>query len=553
MLSKRLKPQPLWRITLILACYFALALNLPIYAKLHQIFTELESVKIGFIISIPLFFILAMNFIFSLLNWPYVGKAFFSILIVISSVISYAGYNYGTIVDQDMLVNILETNSHEAGSYFSLTALFWVLGLGVLPAVILLLTPVRPAPSIFRLLLSKVISMVVSLLLVVVIAGFYYQDYASVGRNQPYLKKMIIPTHFVYSAVKLIDKRYLSTPLTYKTIGEDAKQNPAYFHDKGNGKPTLLIFLLGETARAQNYQYNGYERDTNAFTQKYNPVVFNHVSSCGTATAVSVPCMFSILQHSNFDRERADMQDNALDILKRAGVSVLWKDNDGGDKHVAHNVAKLDEHQLAKLDVSSHPLCNGETCYDEIMLADLDSQIAQMKGNRVMVMHLIGSHGPTYFQRYPKAMAHYQPDCARADIENCSNEQIRNAYDNTIRYTDYVMANLIEKLISLEDRYNTALIYISDHGESIGEHGVYLHGTPYAIAPEQQTKVPLLMWMSPGFAQSKQIDLNCLRKMGKENEYSQDNIFHSLLGAMDIQTKVYEAQLDLFSNCRPSK
>ncbi|PAR41421.1 phosphoethanolamine transferase [Vibrio metoecus] len=531
------------QLVLILAVYFALPLNLPVYEKLAQIFTESAQIHWGFVISIPLFFLFALNFIFQIFSWPYLFKPFFALLLIISSVLSFVGFQYGTIVDRDMLVNVLETNSSEASSYLTVYSVLWFVFLGVLPALWLLFTPIRKETGVWRFLGKKGLSMLVSLLAVALIAALYYQNYSSVGRNNSSLKKMIIPTHFIYSSVGLVKQRYFTKPMVYKMIGTDAQQK-TIATDSPDQKPTLVFFVLGETARVQNYQYFGYPRDTNAYTQPFQPIFFKDVASCGTATAISVPCMFSNMTRDNFDRNRADNQDNVLDILQRAGISLLWKENDGGDKGVAKNIPLK---ELAR--DKREGLCDGDTCYDIAMLENLDQEIADQNGNRMIFMHIIGSHGPTYFKRYPKEMAVYQPDCPRADIENCSVEQIVNTYDNTIRYTDYVLAQLMTKLESLQEDYNTALIYISDHGESLGENGMFLHGMPYNLAPDYQTQVPLLVWMSQGFSQSKGIDVDCLRS--KTNlPYSHGNLFHSLLGVMDVSTEAYETSLDLFSQCR---
>ncbi|MBF4336625.1 phosphoethanolamine transferase [Vibrio anguillarum] len=531
-------------ITLLLALYFSLVLNIPIYAKLAQIFSAADQFNWGFAFSIPIFFFLALNVIFQLFSWPYFLKPFFAVLLILSAVVSYASYNYGTIVDRDMLLNVVETNSSEAGSYVSLYSIVWISALGILPAALLLLSPLKVEKSISRFLGYKALSILLSLLGIVIIAALYYQNYSSVGRNNSYLKKMIIPTHFVYSAYGLVKDRYFTEPEVYQIIGADAQQQPKTTHSRDAEKPTLVLFVLGETARAQNYQYYGYTRDTNAYTAPYQPIFFSDVASCGTATAVSVPCLFSNMDRHNFDRTKADNQDNVLDILQRAGVDLLWKENDGGDKGVAKNIPQKELDKTAR-----EGRCDGSTCYDVTMLDNLDEEIANQTGNRMIFMHIIGSHGPTYFKRYPKDMAKYQPDCPRADIENCSVEQIVNTYDNTIRYTDFVLAQLIEKLKSLQAQYNTALIYVSDHGESLGENGLFLHGMPYSLAPDDQTQVPLLVWLSDGFARTKGVNKTCLRQTATQ-PYAHSNLFHSLLGIMDVSTNAYEKAQDIFAPCR---
>ncbi|OLQ92445.1 phosphoethanolamine transferase [Vibrio panuliri] len=531
-------------VTCLLAFYFAVVLNLPIYKELEHIFSQMETVKLGFIISIPIFFWAALNLIFTLFSWPYLTKPFFSILLILSALVSYAGFNYGTIFDTNMITNIMQTDSGEASAYLSVYSVVWLLVLGVLPAIGLMSVPIK-AQSWLKLIGLKLVSILISVLVIVAIAGLYFQDYASVGRNNSYLKHVIIPTQFVGATVKYVKQTYFNTPIVYKNIGLDAHQSSQAL-SQAKDKPTLLVLVVGETARSQNYQLNGYSRPTNPYTDKLDVVSFQDVRSCGTATAVSLPCMFSILTHDNYDHDVAVNQDNVIDILKRAGIGMVWEDDDGGDKTVADHIARqmMNRHRV-------DATCDGDTCYDMVLLENFDENVAKLSGNRMIALHLIGSHGPTYYKRYPPEMAVFQPDCPRADIENCTEEQILNSYDNTIRYTDYVLSQLIERLSQLEDKYNTALIYLSDHGESLGEGGIFLHGAPYAIAPDYQTTVPLIVWLSPEFQAVKQIDYDCLKQVAKRKKtHSHDNLFHSLLGIMDVTTQVYQPKLDIFSRCR---
>ncbi len=531
--------------TFLLALYFTAIVNLPVYKALIGIFSQLETVKLGFVITIPLFFLACLNFLFSLFSWPKISKPFFIILLILSSMVSYAGFNYGVMFDYGMIANIIETDSSEASSYLSLYSMMWTLVMGIIPALIIYKLPMKPLTNPFKFVTAKIASMLVSLVLIGLIAAMYYQDYASVGRNNSYLKKMIIPTQFVYSASQYVKDTYFTTPQPYKQIGLDAKQSDVALV-QAHTKPTLMIMVVGETARAQNYELNGYHRNTTPYTRELDMISFQDVTACGTATAVSVPCMFANMNRDNFERSQADNQDNLLDIMKRANVSQLWKENDGGDKSVAKNITKIEIDRSRK-----DEMCNGSTCYDMALLENIDKNIADLNGNRMITLHLIGSHGPTYYQRYPSNKAIFKPDCPRADIENCSQEQIINSYDNTILYTDYVISQMIEKLQQLNEQYNTALVYISDHGESLGENGTYLHGIPYRFAPEYQTKVPLMVWMSPSFQQTKNIDYTCLKQAAsKTGTYSHDNIFHSMLGVMDVSTEEYQAELDIFSQCR---
>ena len=141
------------------------------------------------------------------------------------------------------------------------------------------------------------------------------------------------------------------------------------------------------------------------------------------------------------------------------------------------------------------------------------------------------------------------PECATNQVQDCPREQIINAYDNSILYTDYFLSQVIHFLQKNSSQYNTVLLYMSDHGESLGENGIYLHGLPYKIAPDTQIHIPFIMWLSPEFASNFNIDTACLKQHSNE-AYSHDNLFHSVLGMLDIQTGEYDAELDIFNRCR---
>ena len=270
-----------------------------------------------------------------------------------------------------------------------------------------------------------------------------------------------------------------------------------------------------------------------------NPIVFKNVASCGTATAVSVPCMFSNMNRDDFNVNDAKFTQNVLDIALSAGYSVSWLENNSGCKGVCNRIPTED------LRASDDPKwCKGGYCYDEILLDGLDEKLQNLKYNSVIVLHMMGSHGPSYFERYPDKFKKFQPTCDTADLQDCTREQIVNTYDNTILYTDYVVANVIEKLKAYP-QYQSAMLYISDHGESLGENNIYLHGLPYKIAPDYQKQVPMILWLSDKMAESNKINVDILRQKAETSEYSHDNFFHTLIGLTDIKTTVYKRDMDL--------
>jgi len=529
---------------LLMAIYFVAFLNWQLNSAVADILSNAKAVKVGFVISLPLFIVSVFNILFNLLCWPRLTRPVFSLLILLSAALSYAAYNYGVVFDKNMILNIFETDSSESASYLSTYSALWMFFFGLLPVGVMWLFSIRHGKNAMCFLLGKLTSVIASLVVLLLILVFYYQDYASLGRNHNYLKRMIVPTYFLNSASKYINQNYISEPLAFQNIGLDAQQS-SRAQAMAETKPTLLVYVVGETARAQNYPGAGYERETTPYTAELGMDYIATIDSCGTSTAVSVPCMFSELGREQYSRQRALAQDNLLDVLGHAGIASHWIENNGGDKGVATRITKLTLDRKRVDDV-----CNGSSCLDIGLLENLEAQISDMNGNRVLVLHLLGSHGPTYFQRYPRNFAHFMPDCPRADIENCTEEALVNTYDNTIRYTDFVLSQLIERLAGLQEAYNPAIIYVSDHGESLGEHGVFLHGLPYSLAPEYQTKVPLMFWASEGFKEEKRLDTSCLSSVGSQQTLSHDNLFHSVLGIMDVSTSLYDEREDLFAGCR---
>ncbi|PTS77775.1 MCR-3 family phosphoethanolamine--lipid A transferase [Aeromonas sp. HMWF036] len=524
----------------LLALYFAFMLNWRGVLHFYDILYKLEGFKLGFAISLPILLVAALNFVFIPFSIRYLVKPFFALLLVLSAIVSYTMMKYRVLFDQNMIQNIFETNQSEAYAYFNLPILGWVTIAGIVPAALLFLVRIEYETAWYKGVILRILSMAASLFIIGIIAALYYQDYVSVGRNNPNLQREIVPANFINSSTKYIYNRYFAEPIPFATLGDDAVRAM----DKD--KPTLMFLVVGETARGKNFSMNGYEKDTNPFTSKTGGVIsFKDVRSCGTATAVSVPCMFSNMRRKEFDDNRARNSEGLLDVLQKTGISIFWKENDGGCKGVCDRVPNIE------IKPKDYPtFCDKNTCYDEVVLQNLDDEIARMKGDKLVGFHLIGSHGPTYYKRYPEAHRQFLPDCPRSDIENCTDEELTNTYDNTIRYTDFVIAEMIAKLKTYEDKYNTALIYVSDHGESLGALGLYLHGTPYKFAPDDQTRVPMQVWMSPDFTKEKGIDMTCLLKNSAIYRYSHDNLFPSMLGLWDIRTKVYDQTLDIFKQCR---
>lgn len=461
-------------------------------------------------------------------------------LLLLASVCSYFMDNFGVVISESMIANAFETDVREAADLLQWRFLLHVALQGLLPALLVYRSRIvtgNPAGEVAR----RLALVGGSLLLTLGCVGAQYKDSAMWGRENREVRLYNNPGYPLYSAYRHlrsgVDKGPAAAPLV---IAPDAARAAV-----AGARPLLVVLVVGETARAANFQLNGYARATNPHLAAVDGLInYSRVHSCGTATAESLPCMFSNLGRGDFSKKKAAAQENLLDILQRVGVQVAWRDNNGDCKGVC---ARVDTEQIAA-DRGSN-LCVSGACYDEVLAEDLDRHVPQPGEAGLLVLHQMGSHGPAYYKRYPKTHRRFLPDCVDNNVQLCTREEITNAYDNTIAYTDFVLGRLIEQLQERQDRMDSVLIYVSDHGESLGEHGIYLHGLPYAIAPDEQKQVPMLAWFSARAPAALGIDLACARTASAQ-PYSHDNLFHSMLGLFGVGTRAYSRGDDLFGHCR---
>lgn len=478
-----------------------------------------------------------------LLAWRATLKPAITVLLLAAGFGAYFMLSYGVVIDSTMITNVLQTDPRETRDLVNGKLISYVLLLAVLPAAVAWRWPVARQPWGRQLTHNALMVLGgVSLMVAVLLASF--QPLSSTMRNHKQLRYLINPLNSVYALGQLAAKPLQGGTGPLKRIGEDASLGPSY---AAQTKPPLLLLVLGETARAGNFTVNGYERDTTPGLAKEQVVSLRNAWSCGTSTAASVPCMFSGLTRTEFDRGSHNAE-GLLDVLQRAGLAVLWVDNQAGCKGVCERVPHVSTQGQA-----DPALCPGGECLDEIMLRGLDQRIAELPAERrakgvVLVMHQMGSHGPAYYKRSPPAFKRFMPECASNALQDCSREQVVNAYDNTIAYTDHVLTQAIAWLKARAADADTAMLYVSDHGESLGENNLYLHGLPYAIAPDVQKRVPWITWFSAGFAERHGFTTACLQGQ-RDQLVSHDHYFHSVLGLMDVQTSVLRPELDLYRAC----
>jgi lipid A ethanolaminephosphotransferase len=456
--------------------------------------------------------------------------------LLLSSVIAYFMNRYGGVVDDDMLVNALETDTGEASDLLSFAFALYVLILGVVPSLFVYRAELN-VPRLKAALISRLKLVFASMAMMVAVFFLFSGHYISMFREHKEIWYRANPIHAVYSAGKLVHDSVKFASLPHLVVGAHAKVPEWDTHRE------LVIMVVGETARADHFSLNGYARKTNPRLQNEAVINFPDFWSCGTSTAQSLPCIFSHYSRAEFDPEKANAADNALDILKRAGVSILWRDNNSSSKHVADRV----EYQVY-LTNKTNPVCDVE-CRDEGMLSGLQDYIDRHPvGDVLIVLHQMGNHGPAYYKRYPSAFEKFTPVCKTNDLGACSKEEIVNAYDNAILYTDFFLSKVIELLKQNDDKFETAMLYVSDHGESLGENGLYLHGLPYFLAPDAQKHVPFVMWFGRNFDPQSLSSIQAKRI----EQLSHDNIFSTLLGLFELQTAAYNPNMDVLDHSNPA-
>ncbi|MEP2827905.1 phosphoethanolamine--lipid A transferase [Parvibaculum sp.] len=498
---------------------------------------------LAFIASVGLFLAAAFNLVLQPFAFPRVLKPVLVLLILAAAGVSWFASSYGAMMDRSMIANVVETDSREIGDLLSTGFLLHMALFGVFPALAISLVPVRLA-GLRREAIYRGATILGSVALVGLIAALFFQDYAVLVRGHREVRFMINPSAAVYASLRYATAvpEGLTAQFTRVADHVDRGVLPA----SAGGKKTVLVFVVGETARADHFSLNGYARETNPELAKRDVVSFGEVRSCGTSTAESVPCMFSDLARSDYSAAKAGSRENLLDILVRADVDVLWLENNSSCKGVCARVP-----QETTWELNDTQYCDGGECLDDLLVRQLREAIARDNGrDLVVVMHQIGSHGPSYFKRYTQDYRVFAPTCETNQLQSCTQDEIVNTYDNSIRYTDHFLGDTIDVLAQASDRFNTALLYVSDHGESLGEGGMYLHGMPYMFAPETQKHVPMVFWASPGYRKASALDMACVRG-DAGREYSHDTLFHSVLGMFGVRTEVYRTDLDFLAPCRP--
>jgi lipid A ethanolaminephosphotransferase len=288
-----------------------------------------------------------------------------------------------------------------------------------------------------------------------------------------------------------------------------------------DNEKTVVVLVIGESARSQNFSLYGYQKNTNPLLSKVPNIVHFNATSAATYTTAGVK---AILDHKRTD----DLYEILPNYLYRNDVEVIWRTTNWGEPPV-----HIKNYQKSE---SFRQNCKTDGCdYDEVLLTDLKEQIQNSKKNKIVViLHTSTSHGPTYSKKYPPKFETFKPVCNSVELGKCSQNELINAYDNTIIYTDYILSEVVKELKILKD-YKSAMIFVSDHGESLGEKNLYMHGIPISIAPKEQYEIPFIVWVSENSKQLKPL-----------KEVTQYHVFHSILNYLNIQSPIYDEQMNIF-------
>ncbi|MEQ9464987.1 MAG: phosphoethanolamine--lipid A transferase [Haliea sp.] len=491
------------------------------------------------IIGYGMILVAAQFLLMLLLLGNFYARAFIALWILVAAGVSYFTDNYGIYFDVDMVDNILQTDRREAGDLLTWHMAEHFLLYGLLPCFALYrirIPRLRWQASLRR----RAIWIVASIVILAVALVPSFQGFSTLMRNEKALRFLITPANYMVATTRVLAASDPG-PAVRLPVGEDVS-TIAHTGDR----PLLMVIVVGETVRAANWGLNGYSRQTTPLLAQTDAINFQNVSSCGTSTAVSLPCMFSAAGRADYDKRYASGHESLLDVLQRAGMSVLWLDNQSGCKGVCDGV---ENRKVAALDYPE--LCPDGECLDGVLLEELVRQLgvpgSGVRQDTVVVLHQMGNHGPGYYKRYPDSLHRFRPTCDADDLTLCTREQIVNSYDNAVLATDALLAGVIGYLERQSD-YVPAMLYVSDHGESLGEMGIYLHGLPYFVAPDEQTRVPMVWWSRADFDSAVALDKSCLRDVAAQ-PLSHDNIFSSVLAMLGLHSQVIDPDLDITGNC----
>ncbi|MFG6687201.1 phosphoethanolamine--lipid A transferase EptA [Mariniflexile sp. HNIBRBA6329] len=435
-----------------------------------------------------------------------VGKILLIFFFIVNAIVAYFINTYQVIMDITMIGNILNTNYEEASSFFSFSLILYLFFLGLIPVFFIVKVKIAKG-TVKRFLINFSLTLLFLVVFVFVNGG----NWRWIDKNSTKLGALAMPWSYMVNTSRFYIKK--SKENEKEILLPDAKI-------KDNVK-SVAVLVIGESARSENFSLYGYEKLTNPLLSKVENLHSFNATSCATYTTAGVKC---ILEHTNSNK----LYEILPNYLYRNNVEVIWKTTNWGEPpvHIKNFFNKGD----------LKGACEGEICnYDEILLKGLKEQILASKKDKILiVLHTSTSHGPSYNTKYPPEFEKFSPVCKSVELGECTQEELINAYDNTIVYTDYILASLIEDLKELKE-YNSTMLFVSDHGESLGENNLYMHGIPATFAPKEQLEIPFIVWLSDGS-----------KKLKSNETLSQNHVFHSVLNFLAIESPIYDENMNIF-------
>ncbi|MEN2399187.1 phosphoethanolamine--lipid A transferase EptA [Flavobacterium sp. MC2016-06] len=496
--------------------HFALLMSFLNFLFFHYpffsfVFNNLDSSSfngITIIVSLVIAMLAANFLVFYLVFFlsQYVGKFLLVLFFIINSIAIYFVNTYSVIIDESMVGNILNTNVEESSSFFSIKLIFYVILLGIIPSIYIIKTKI-----INETFKKFSITTSLTLLLILILVFANASNWLWIDKNSKRLGGLAMPWSYSVNVSLFYIHKHKKNEKEILLPNATIKDN----------KKAIVVLVIGESARSQNFSLYGYKKNTNPLLSKTPNLYHFNATSFATYTTAGVK---SILEHKRTD----DLYEVLPNYLYRNNVEVIWRTSNWGEPPI--HIKNYQNRDVLR------PNCKGEGCnYDEVLLTGLKEQILASTKNKILIiLHTSTSHGPTYSKKYPPQFETFKPVCNSVELGNCSQTELVNAYDNTIVYTDYILHNVIEDLKQLKE-YNSTMIFVSDHGESLGENNLYMHGMPISIAPKEQYEIPFIVWMSDS---KKQLKPN--------KELNQNYVFHSVLNFLSVQSPIYEEKMNIF-------
>ncbi len=541
------QPRTAQRVVLWLAIYLAAAANWPLWDELARI-GGAPSTYLPTSAAMAVLMVCATVALLSFTAWSRWMKPLWFAVVLLAAFVQHYMLEYRVVMDPTMIANVLQTDPNEARDLMSWRMAFHVLLVVLLPALALWRARIVPMRFVSKLWRNAAL-LVLALALALVAAVSMNRQLAPLMRNNVHLRYMMNPVASLYSAGSVLIKPMFKRSRKLVPITAGTALGASY---AGQARPPMFVLVVGETARADHFGLNGYARDTTPELAARGVLSYRDVHSCGTNTLASVPCMFSPLGKQGYE-SRKDDYENLVDVLQAAGLAVLWLDNQAGCKDVCTRIPNASAFD-SLTPAQKNALCDGEECLDDVLLKGLDARIAALPAERrakgvVLVMHQMGSHGPAYYKRSAPEVKRFLPECKTNALAECGHAELQNVYDNSIAQTDHFLGQTIDWLKAQSGQYDPSLLYVSDHGESLGEYGLFLHGVPYSFAPEAQKHVPMVTWFSQGMTERRKLSRSCM-EAGLDTPLTHDNLYHTVLGLMDVANSTYKPALDALASCR---